>query len=285
MRSPIGGVHEIDGQALARHPRAMSGAVNCAIGVGGSWSALEESSAAGGGARMEDTDEPSVRRGERTDGAGGDGDLPGDERLHVELWRSGRGSHGAARLRGKTERSRAGSVGGGVRGKEGVGGVFTTENRSARRIGRRRDMASAPYLPNEGEYGPREMWATSPPACPSLESCRFGHPSPDQRYRVLRQLEWPRRRVELFAVPSSLLVPLRGAIQLPQERSTCLFQSAAEWFSLVRIRRGRAPLDSSKKTGLEGWFSCQFSTWTVSSLGLQLDRLLRRCRRIQTYFH
>jgi len=65
---------------------------------------------------------PSVRRGERTDGACGDGDLPGDERLNVELRRGLRDGHGSTSLRERNEGRRVGSVGGEERGEEGVGG-------------------------------------------------------------------------------------------------------------------------------------------------------------------
>ena len=34
----------------------------------------------------------------------------------------------------------------------------------------------APHLPKAGKYGPREMWATSPPGTKTLQACVFQHP-------------------------------------------------------------------------------------------------------------
>src|ERR1019366_7102188 len=63
----------------------------------------------------------AVRRWEQTNGAGGDGDLPGNERPHLELWRGGRDGHGPASRRQRNEGRRVGSVGGEERREEGVG--------------------------------------------------------------------------------------------------------------------------------------------------------------------
>ena len=89
---------------------------------------LEDSSAAGCGVRMARAGEPSVRRGEQTDGAGGDGGLPGDERPHVGVWRGGRDGDGAASRRRSHEGRREGSVGGEKCGARWASeGQFTTE--------------------------------------------------------------------------------------------------------------------------------------------------------------
>ena len=98
---------------------------------GGARSALEEPGAPGRGVRMADTNEPSVRRRQQTDGSGGDGDLPGDERPHVEVWRGGRDGHGAASRRERNAGRRVGGVGGEERREQlpvvSWASVFTTE--------------------------------------------------------------------------------------------------------------------------------------------------------------
>ena len=113
-------------------------------GVGGERSSLEKSSAAGGGIRMARAGEPSVRRGEQTGGAGGDGDLPGDERPDVEVWRGGRDGHGAAAAAAGNEGRRVGSVGGEEGGEEGMAGDTRWQRWATRRqsFGKRRPHSS-----------------------------------------------------------------------------------------------------------------------------------------------
>jgi len=61
---------------------------------------LEKPSAAGCGVRMARAGKPSVRRGEQTDGAGGGGDLSGDER---STWKCGEVEETAMVLRAATK--------------------------------------------------------------------------------------------------------------------------------------------------------------------------------------